>query len=160
MVMPDFSNSCALRPDRSQPRRIAAPRARARCRRSPDRTRAIAAASGVAWAEEWRAKTTLASDPRAARPAVELAGTLFGTEPWLPRRDLLGSDGDAAELVVEVEHDGTAILRFGDGVHGRRPETGTVFEATYRVGNGAAEHARVRGVLERSHPHREAGVAA
>ena len=29
-------------------------------------------------------------------------------------------------------------LRFGDGVHGRRPETGTEFEATYRVGNGTA----------------------
>jgi predicted phage baseplate assembly protein len=40
--------------------------------------------------------------------------------------------------VVEVEHDGAATLRFGDGVHGRRPDTGTAFEATYRVGNGVA----------------------
>jgi predicted phage baseplate assembly protein len=56
----------------------------------------------------------------------------------VPRLDLLASDGDAAEFVVEVEHDGAATLRFGDGVHGRRPETGTVFEATYRVGNGVA----------------------
>jgi predicted phage baseplate assembly protein len=29
-------------------------------------------------------------------------------------------------------------LRFGDDVHGRRPETGTDFTATYRVGNGTA----------------------
>jgi hypothetical protein len=82
---------------------------------------------------------TIAADPRAARPSVELEGTLLGaTEPWLPQPDLLASGGGAAELVVEVEHDGVATLRFGDGVHGRRPETGTAFEATYRVGNGTA----------------------
>jgi predicted phage baseplate assembly protein len=40
--------------------------------------------------------------------------------------------------VVEVEHDGNATLRFGDGRHGRRPDAGTAFTATYRVGNGRA----------------------
>jgi hypothetical protein len=85
------------------------------------------------------ADTTLASDPRATRPAVTLDATLLGAhEPWTPQLDLLGSDGDAPEFVVEAEHDGAATLRFGDGVHGRRPDTGTVFEATYRVGNGVA----------------------
>lgn len=84
------------------------------------------------------AAATLAADPRTARPSVALEGTLHGVgEPWLPRVDLLGSDGGAAEFVVEVEHDGTAMLRFGDGTHGRRPETGTSLTATYRVGNGA-----------------------
>ena len=93
----------------------------------------------TAYARPVAAAATVATDPRAAHPAVELAGTLLGpTEPWAPRLDLLASDGDAAEFVVEVEHDGAATLRFGDGVHGRRPETGTVFEATYRVGNGTA----------------------
>jgi hypothetical protein len=85
------------------------------------------------------AAETIAADPRAARPSVELEGTLLGaTEPWRPQPDLLGSSGGAAEFVVEVEHDGEAALRFGDGVHGRRPEEGTTFEATYRVGNGVA----------------------
>ncbi|HEY7537041.1 MAG TPA: putative baseplate assembly protein [Gaiellaceae bacterium] len=85
------------------------------------------------------AATTIAADPRSARPAVALDGTLLGaTEPWTPQSDLLGSDGDAAEFVVEVEHDGRATLRFGDGQHGRRPELGTSFEATYRVGSGVA----------------------
>ncbi|MEO5577196.1 MAG: putative baseplate assembly protein [Gaiellaceae bacterium] len=80
-----------------------------------------------------------AADARAARPAIELEGTLLAaTEPWQPQADLLASDGGAAEFVVEVEHDGAATLRFGDGAHGRRPEQGTVFEATYRVGNGTA----------------------
>ena len=85
------------------------------------------------------AAATTRGAPRSARPSVELAGTLLGApEPWRPQLDLLASGGDAAEFVVEVEHDGAATLRFGDGVHGRRPETGTAFEATYRVGNGVA----------------------
>jgi hypothetical protein len=85
------------------------------------------------------ASATAAADPRAARPRVTLEGTLHGvTEPWAPQLDLLGSGADAAEFVVEVEHDGSVRLRFGDGVHGRRPETGTEFEASYRVGNGTA----------------------
>ena len=85
------------------------------------------------------AKATVAADPRAAGPAVELEGTLLAdTEPWLPEPDLLASDADAARFVVEVENDGSATLRFGDDVHGRRPETDTSFVATYRVGNGVA----------------------
>jgi predicted phage baseplate assembly protein len=41
-------------------------------------------------------------------------------------------------VVVEMESDGEATLRFGDGVHGLRPADGTAFEARYRVGNGTA----------------------
>lgn len=93
----------------------------------------------TAYARPAAAAATLAADARAGRPAVALAGTLLGaTEPWTPQRDLLGSGGDAAEFVVEAEHDGAATVRFGDGVHGRRPEEGTVFDATYRIGNGTA----------------------
>ena len=50
---------------------------------------------------------------------------------------MLQAAGDAREFVVEVEDDGRARLRFGDGRHGRRPESGTVFRARYRVGSGA-----------------------
>lgn len=93
----------------------------------------------VAYARPDPAAATLAATPRPARPAIALEGTLHGVaEPWSPRLDLLGSDGGAGEFVVEVEHDGSATLRFGDGVHGRRPETATRFTATYRVGNGTA----------------------
>jgi len=56
---------------------------------------------------------------------------------WAARADLLGS-GDVPEFVLETEHDGTASVRFGDGEHGRRPELGTTFTATYRVGNGVS----------------------
>jgi hypothetical protein len=85
------------------------------------------------------AAATVASDPRRSRPTVTLESTLHGVaEPWSPQLDLLASGGDAAEFVVEVENDGSARLRFGDGEHGRRPETDTEFEATYRVGNGVS----------------------
>ncbi|GIV60246.1 MAG: putative baseplate assembly protein [Rhodothermaceae bacterium] len=72
-------------------------------------------------------------EPRAALPAVTLTG---GGLTWTPRRDLLASGRFAAEFVVEMEDDGTARLRFGDGVYGRRPEAGLALTATYRVGNG------------------------
>jgi hypothetical protein len=77
----------------------------------------------------------LAQDPRAALPAVELDGD---DAVWLPRRDLLNSDRFASEFVVEMENDGRASLRFGEGVHGRAPGGGSVLAATYRVGNGQA----------------------
>ena len=38
--------------------------------------------------------------------------------------------------MVESETDGTASIRFGDDVYGRRPEPRTSFTAEYRVGNG------------------------
>lgn len=83
------------------------------------------------------ASVTLVGDARTARASVALAGTVNGlTEPWNVQSDLLGSGADIAEFVVEMEHDTTAVLRFGDGTHGRRPDAGTVFVATYRVGNG------------------------
>lgn len=61
-----------------------------------------------------------------------------GNETWKPQRDLLGSERFAREFVVEVERDGVAYLRFGDGVLGQRPAAKTRFTAHYRVGNGAA----------------------
>ena len=42
------------------------------------------------------------------------------------------------DFLAEVDNDGTAYLRFGDNDHGRRPDPGATFTATYRVGNGVA----------------------
>ncbi len=66
-------------------------------------------------------------------------------ETWLPRRDLLESGPDDSQFVVEMDDDGVAHLRFGDGVCGRRPDAGLDYLACYRVGNGTvgnvgAEH--------------------
>ena len=71
-------------------------------------------------------------------PAIQLTSVYQGNkDDWTPQRDLLNSDADTTEFVVEVENDGTAHLRFGDDEHGRRPDSATRFTATYRVGNGA-----------------------
>ena len=61
-----------------------------------------------------------------------------GGRIWEPQRDLLSSDAFAPEFVAEIEEDGFATLRFGDGEYGQRPAVGSTFEAAYRVGNGTA----------------------
>ncbi|HSL83183.1 MAG TPA: putative baseplate assembly protein [Thermoanaerobaculia bacterium] len=68
------------------------------------------------------------------RPAIRLVEP--DGELWEPRSDLLASDRFAREFVVESEDDGTAALRFGDGIDGRAPVDG--LRAVYRVGMGAA----------------------
>jgi hypothetical protein len=82
----------------------------------------------------------LAQDPRRAEPAIWLhqtGGDLpAGGRRWLPRPDLLGSGPRDPHFVVEVDDDGRARLRFGDGRLGQRPEAGTGFAAHYRAGNG------------------------
>jgi predicted phage baseplate assembly protein len=57
---------------------------------------------------------------------------------WTPRGDLLASSGADPHFVVEMEEDGSANIRFGDGELGKRPRAGAAFTATYRVGNGPA----------------------
>jgi hypothetical protein len=59
-------------------------------------------------------------------------------ETWLPKSDLLENGPDDTDFVVEIDNDGYAHLRFGDGNLGRMPDAGTAFRATYRVGNGPA----------------------
>jgi hypothetical protein len=72
-----------------------------------------------------------------AVPAIGLESTLGAmSRHWTARRDLLGSRAGDDHFVLEVEDNGGARLRFGDGNHGRRPDSGTSFSATYRVGNG------------------------
>jgi hypothetical protein len=85
------------------------------------------------------AAAAMRSSPDRAVPAVRLAGGENGRQPvdWTARLDLLNSHADAPEFVVEVEDGGAGILRFGDGEHGMAPLSGTLFAATYRVGNGA-----------------------
>jgi hypothetical protein len=75
------------------------------------------------------ASRLLAQDPRQAVPEVSLAG-------WSVRPDLLGSGPDDLHFVAEMDDDGHAHLRFGDGETGEAPLAGTVIEAHYRVGNG------------------------
>ncbi|SPE40629.1 conserved hypothetical protein [Candidatus Sulfopaludibacter sp. SbA3] len=75
----------------------------------------------------------LMQDPRQALPAIML---LQDGGAWNVRSDLLSSGPTALDFVVEMETDGSAHLRFGDGILGSKPLG--VLQATYRTGNGAA----------------------
>jgi hypothetical protein len=89
--------------------------------------------------DDWFSATALiARDPHEALPDIVALTGQLGTviTHWTPQRDLLASDNDATDFLVETENDGRALLRFGDDEHGRRPDTGTSFRVTYRVGNG------------------------
>ena len=81
------------------------------------------------------ASEMLVQDPRRALAAVELSGD---GNRWRATSDLLASDRFAPEFVVEMENDGRARLRFGDGrVYGRRPPSARL-TPRYRIGNGRA----------------------
>ena len=93
------------------------------------------------------ASSLLEQDSRQALPQVkELLGkrhTLNGSfealsTEWTSQYDLLDSTGDNQHFVVEIDNNGRAHLRFGDGELGKAPEAEMSFEATYRVGNGLA----------------------
>jgi hypothetical protein len=88
------------------------------------------------------AAKTLNQVPRNAGPQItDLSNMLSDGTPghqWTAVADLLGSQGDAAQYVVEIDDDGRAHLRFGDGDLGRVPEAGSSFTALYRIGNGPA----------------------
>lgn len=89
------------------------------------------------------ASVLVTQDPRQALPEVSLTGTQTTAHGavvtvWTPQPDLLESGAETVSFVVEMDDDGNAHLRFGDGDLGHMPEAGTVFDATYRVGNGAA----------------------
>jgi len=116
-----------------------------------DNPYALDAVSGR-WVVAASARDAVATSARDARPSLaRVVGT--GTErdpltgatttqshPWTAYPDLLDASIDAAAraFVVEVDENGTAALRFGDGVNGVVPPPGTVFTAAYRIGNGSA----------------------
>lgn len=72
-------------------------------------------------------------DPRQARAQLVLDD---GRRRWEPAPDLIASGRLHAHVVVEPGPDGSAWLRFGDGVTGRAPHPQARFQARYRVGGG------------------------
>jgi uncharacterized phage protein gp47/JayE len=94
-------------------------------------------------------------DPAQAVPVISLEGTLDQTaSAWTlppstsgPLTNLLESAESDQVFVVEVESDGTATLRFGDDTNGKRPESGTSFVATYRIGNGSAGNVGAESIV-------------
>src|SRR5581483_10165594 len=86
------------------------------------------------------AALALAQDVREALPQVWLTSdpAPAGDARWTAHRDLLGSAGGDQHFVAEIDNDGIAHLRFGDGELGCAPEAGMKFHAVYRAGNGTA----------------------
>lgn len=93
------------------------------------------------------ASALLHPDPKLATAAITLRQFLpaDSTVPppvglmmdgaWRAASDLLQSSSNARRFVAEPDDDdGATMLRFGDGVFGRRPAPGTGFLADYRVG--------------------------
>ncbi|MBB6187834.1 putative baseplate assembly protein [Rhodanobacter sp. MP7CTX1] len=90
----------------------------------------------------------IARDPRAALPQLTvyggaLADVLIDSTPaesclWQSCQDLLESGPNDRQFVVEIDDDGAAHLRFGDGVLGQQPQAGDFFRALSRLGNGTA----------------------
>jgi hypothetical protein len=78
-------------------------------------------------------------DADQATPAITLIGVHDSiSTKWSPVLDLLAVGETDKNFIVEVETDGGAHLRFGDGTNGMRPASGTIFTPSYRVGNGTA----------------------
>ncbi|WP_338846070.1 hypothetical protein V8J88_20265 [Massilia sp. W12] len=86
----------------------------------------------------------LAQDVRQALPAIRLQDSLGRS--WQARLDLLDSTPHDLHFVVEIDNQGRAQLRFGDGECGWRPEAGLQFEAEYLLGNGVAGNLGVDSV--------------
>jgi hypothetical protein len=80
----------------------------------------------------------LDQDVREARPAVVLRTSLGDADmrTWFAVPDLLSSGEFDQHFVADVDNEGRAVLRFGDGEQGRRPVAIDHIEAWYRVGNG------------------------
>ena len=86
-------------------------------------------------AASFLAPTTVTPTPV---PAPQITVMSDDGQTWTPYEDLLSQDSETAGFIPEIEWDGTAHLRFGDGTYGEAPETGVAFTATYRTGNGSA----------------------
>lgn len=82
------------------------------------------------------AAAVLRPDPLRALPAVRV--TDGDGNAWNPVPDLLGSGPFSRDVVVEIGEDESAVLRFGDGRLGMRPEPGARLRVHWREGYGPA----------------------
>ena len=100
--------------------------------------------SPLTFAEPLARKTpaarALIQDVRKTLPQVYLTSdpAPSGEPLWLAQADLLGSGYGDQHFIAEIDNDGRAHLRFGDGELGRRPAPDMTFKAVYRAGNGPA----------------------
>ena len=84
------------------------------------------------------ASVFLMREPRSALPSIFIEEESETATRWLPRRDLLSSDGSDRHFVVEIGDESRACIRFGNGEHGQMPVADVPIAGHYRIGNGAA----------------------
>ena len=86
------------------------------------------------------ASSLLIQNPRKAVPQITKLISNLPSEAetlyWTPKLDLLGSNSQDKHFVVEMDNEGYAHLRFGNGELGQMPEAESNFFASYRIGNG------------------------
>ena len=101
----------------------------------------VAAPTTTGRAAAWSAARLSRSDAREALPDMHV---VIDGERWEPERELLDSDRFATSFVVEMEEDGRAQLRFGDGVLGRAPSRRRSSPRPIASGNGQRRQRRRR----------------
>jgi hypothetical protein len=84
----------------------------------------------------WGGSLPLPTQPPLAAELIADLEALLQT--WSVQRDLLESGPSDLNFVVEMDNNGYGHVRFGDGVCGYQPDAGTLFRASYHVGNGTA----------------------
>ena len=82
------------------------------------------------------ASTFLATPTTSGAPQVSLLSD-DGTT-WTAIEDLLEETSTFNGFIPEIDTNGIANLRFGDGTYGASPDPGLGFIATYRTGNGTS----------------------
>jgi len=86
--------------------------------------------------DDTAAASTFLEPSQVPQPRIKLSSDDGVT--WIPTEDLLEENDTFSGFIPEIEWDGTAHLRFGDGTYGAAPDAGLAFTANYRTGNGTA----------------------
>lgn len=112
--------------------------------RRPGRRRAVIALSGrgitqaIKGMADKPASALLTARPDRAVPELRVTQDSGSGAPsdWAVVRDLLDATDERSELVLDIEADGSASLRSGDGTMGRIPDPDVPMQVRYRIGNG------------------------
>jgi hypothetical protein len=103
------------------------------------------------------AGSMLKQDPRLALPQIWLASQ--PAKPWESQYDLIESRPDNWHFAVEMDEDGVAHLRFGDGELGAQPPAAMTITARYRIGNGTEGNVGAESIIAMVMKNRLSGVA-
>ncbi|MCC7174004.1 MAG: putative baseplate assembly protein [Bryobacterales bacterium] len=101
--------------------------------------------------------------PREGEPEVLALSVVKGTEvegDWLSRPDLLSSGPDDRHFTLETDNLGRAQVRFGDGVAGRAPMSGSSIQVKYRVGTGTPGNVAPGGLYHVVEPDSSTDLSA